>query len=225
MNTSNSFQLHIGNALLAIGGYFLIMLLYTAINMYLWRKINHPISAWLNLITMLVFSVTYLLFLMKHYGLHISLFSNITLKNICLAIVCALVFYLLLDRFLDPLLARIFPQSEDAYQQSLLTRSKTPLVSFFHICLFAPFIEELLIRGVILEGLQHTYGKLIALLISTLIFALLHFNMAQTLSAFVCGLILGVLYLSTGSLFSCMLAHFGYNTISYVISILPFILK
>lgn len=224
-NPTNTFELHIGSALLGILGYFIVMLVYTAINMYVWRKLDHPISAWLNLITMTALSGIYILYLTKHYDLHFSLRSNITTTGVCIAIACAISFYLLLDCFLDPLLARFFPQSEAAYQESLATLSKTPLVSFLQVCILAPFVEELLIRGFVLEGLQHTYGKLIALLISALLFAFLHFNMAQTLSALACGLILGVLYMSTGSLFSCMLAHFGYNTISYVITILPLFLK
>lgn len=52
------------------------------------------------------------------------------------------------------------------------------------------------------------------MVISAVLFALLHFNMAQTLSALVCGLVLGLLYLRTGSLFCCVITHMGYNLIS-----------
>ncbi|MCH5285800.1 MAG: CPBP family intramembrane metalloprotease [Christensenellaceae bacterium] len=82
-------------------------------------------------------------------------------------------------------------------------------------------IEEILMRGYLLQGLSVRYGHLIALLVSSLLFALLHFNMVQMLSAFVCGIALGLLYLRTGSLFCCILTHAGYNLISYVTMILP----
>ena len=76
-------------------------------------------------------------------------------------------------------------------------------------------------RGFLLNGLAINYGKLIALFVSSMLFALLHFNMVQTLSAFICGIVLGLLYLYTDSIFCCILTHVGYNLISYVTMILP----
>lgn len=222
---SNSFQLTIGEALLGIFGYFLVMLVYTAIDLFLWRKINHPISAWLHLLTMVILSVLYVLVLTKNTGIQWNVFSNITIKQFGIAISCAILFYLLLDCFLDPILEKLLPQSEAAYQQSLATLAKTPLASLLHVCIFTPIVEEVLIRGYLLNGIQKTSGTIIALLISAVIFALLHFNMAQTLSALLCGLILGVLYINTGSLFACIIAHSGYNIISYVMTILPLVFK
>ena len=76
-------------------------------------------------------------------------------------------------------------------------------------------------RGFLLSGLASNYGKVMALFVSSMLFALLHFNMVQTLSAFICGIVLGLLYLHTGSIFCCILTHAGYNLISYVTMILP----
>ena len=76
-------------------------------------------------------------------------------------------------------------------------------------------------RGFLLSGLALKYGKVIALFVSSMLFAVLHFNMVQTLSALICGIVLGLLYLHTGSIFCCILTHVGYNLISYVTIILP----
>lgn len=81
--------------------------------------------------------------------------------------------------------------------------------------------EELLTRSFLLGGLLDGYGPAAALLVSSLVFALLHFNMVQTLSALVCGLALGTLYLKTGSVFCCILAHSGYNVVSYLAMLQP----
>lgn len=102
--------------------------------------------------------------------------------------------------------------------QSLIT---SPVTSLIQVCVLAPIIEEILMRGVVLGGLKNTYGSLVSLLISATLFALLHFNMVQTLSAFVCGVVLGLLYIKTSSIFCCMLAHCGYNLISYIAMIYP----
>lgn len=38
---------------------------------------------------------------------------------------------------------------------------------------------------------------------------------------FVCGIVLGLLYIRTNSVFCCTIAHGGYNLISYVVMIYP----
>ena len=76
-------------------------------------------------------------------------------------------------------------------------------------------------RGFLLEGLSINYEKIVALLISAALFAMLHFNIAQIVPSFICGVILGLLYFHTGSIFSCILAHMGYNLIAYSVIVLP----
>lgn len=213
MNTSN--HLTIGKTLLWLGGYFCIMLLYTAIDIILWKKIESPLSAWLNLASMLIFTTLFIKVLVEKNAWRISLKSDASAKGIILALCCAVLFYFLLDKCLDPFFEGLFPASQEAYQDSLLSLAAAPVPSFFHVCLLAPVTEEILMRGFALDGLKRTYGAVTALLVSSLLFALLHFNMVQTLSAFICGLILGVLYLRTGSLLCCMIAHGGYNLISF----------
>lgn len=213
MNTSN--HLTIGKTLLWLGGYFCIMLLYTAIDIILWKKIESPLSAWLNLASMLIFTTLFIKVLAEKNAWRISLKSDASAKGIILALCCAVLFYFLLDKCLDPFFEGLFPASQEAYQDSLLSLAAAPVPSFIHVCLFAPVTEEILMRGFALDGLKRTYGAVTALMVSSLLFALLHFNMVQTLSAFICGLILGVLYLRTGSLLCCMIAHGGYNLISF----------
>lgn len=219
MNTSN--HLTIGKALLWLGGYFCVMLLYTAIDIVLWKKLENPLSAWLNLATMLIFTILYIKVSAGKNAWHISLKSNASVKGILLAFCCAVLFYFLLDKCLDPFFEGLFPASQEAYQDSLLSLAESPVPSFIHVCLLAPVTEEILMRGFALNGLKRTYGSGTALLVSSLLFALLHFNMVQTLSAFICGLILGILYLRTGSLFCCMIAHGGYNLISFFSAVMP----
>lgn len=56
---------------------------------------------------------------------------------------------------------------------------KSPLTSMIQVCVLAPIIEEILMRGVVLGGLKSSYGTVTALLISATLFALLHFNMVK----------------------------------------------
>lgn len=93
------------------------------------------------------------------------------------------------------------------------------LLSLFVMALVPAFCEELLFRGAILTNLL-PFGKGTAILISSLAFALMHQNMAQFLYAFCAGILLGVLYERTGSIWNCMILHFCNNASSFVSTVL-----
>lgn len=192
----------------------------TALDMIIWRVLNKEISAWLNLLTMIALNSIFLRTLIMRYQLKVSIFSNISLKGVLLACACSVLFFILLDKIIDPFIDSIFVTSAEEYRRTIELLRQFPIVSFIRVCLLAPVVEEILIRGCILDSLQNKYGLIFALVISTLLFAILHFNFVQTISAVICGLILGLLYINTGSLFICILAHSLYNTISYFTSVL-----
>lgn len=211
----------IGRGILWVLIWFGFMLLYTAFDVVVWRKAVPFYSECLNLLSIILCISMFLFLLCKYNYFKINLFRNISFQGMLLAIGCSVLFYFLLDKGLDPLFERIFPSSEASYQQTLQSLSSAPIISLVQVCILAPFIEEILIRGFLLDGLSVKYGKAIALFVSALLFALLHFNMVQTLSAFICGIVLGWLYLHTDSILCCILAHMGYNLISYITMILP----
>lgn len=211
----------IGKGILWVLIWFGFMLLYTAFDVMVWRKIAPIYGTYLNISTISLCIVVFLILLTRKNHFKINLFGNISLQGILLAIGCAILFYFLLDKGLDPIFEKLLPTSEESYQQTVQSLSAAPIISLLQICVLAPIIEEVLMRGFLLDGLAVNYGKVIALLVSAFLFALLHFNMVQTLSAFLCGIILGSLYLHTGSIFCCILTHMGYNLISYITIILP----
>ncbi len=208
------YTLRISTAFLFVIVWFGIMLFYTFLDVAVWKKIFTEFSDILNIITIGICIWVFLL-LLKRTSYQIQLFSNTNFTGIILAVSCSVLFFLLLDNCLDPLFESLFPQSEQAYQETIQRLKKSPITSLIQICVLAPVIEEILMRDVILGGLKNNYGTVTALLISSVLFALLHFNMVQTLSAFVCGMVLGLLYIKTQSIFCCILAHCGYNLISF----------
>lgn len=146
-------------------------------------------------------------------------FSNII--NIITIAICICVFVVFLKRrtgYQMQLLSK-----EQDYQEMIQSLIKSPMTSLIQVCVLAPIVEEILMRGVVLGGLKKSYGCVTALLISAILFAFLHFNMVQTLSAFICGIVLGLLYIKKDSIFCCMLAHCGYNLTSYIVMIYPHI--
>lgn len=207
------------SAVLWTAAYVGVMAVCTGLDVAVWRKRFPGRSEWISLAAAAVLSACFLWMLQRRRPA--GLWSNISLTGICLAAACSVLFFLLMDCCLDPLLERAFPQSEAAYREALERLAEAPAASLLRVCLLAPVVEEILMRGLVLDGLRDTCGVLGALVISSLLFAVLHFNMVQTLSALVCGLALGMLYLKTGSVFCCILAHCGYNLLSYLAEILP----
>jgi sodium transport system permease protein len=71
--------------------------------------------------------------------------------------------------------------------------------------------EELAFRGFILTGLRRRFAPGTAIVFSSFLFALYHFNVFQLLPAFVLGLVLGTLALRTGSVLPGILFHMLHN--------------
>jgi membrane protease YdiL (CAAX protease family) len=81
------------------------------------------------------------------------------------------------------------------------------LSRIFLLVIVAPITEELLFRGVILRGLLGRYPRGVAVLLTALLFAAVHMNPWQFISAFFLGVAFGWFYLRTGSILLCILAH------------------
>jgi uncharacterized protein len=97
--------------------------------------------------------------------------------------------------------------------------SNTPalIVYFFELSIFAPICEEFIFRGMILQNLRK-YGDFFAVLVSSLMFGILHGNLSQAPFAFIVGIALGLVVIETGSIFVSMLLHCCINTVSLIFS-------
>jgi membrane protease YdiL (CAAX protease family) len=106
---------------------------------------------------------------------------------------------------------------EDEYLMfDRLTNSN--MASFIFICIIAPFTEEVLFRGIILNGFLKNYSVNHAIILSAVLFALFHFTIVQLPVAFIMGCFLGWLYVQTGSLALSIFAHALYNFCSILFS-------
>ncbi len=94
---------------------------------------------------------------------------------------------------------------------------------FFTLCLFAPFVEEVVFRGAVLRALLASMkSRWGAIVISAALFAAVHFNPAQLPMAVLAGLFLGWIYSRTGSILPGVVYHFVNNTIAFaMMRVLP----
>lgn len=83
------------------------------------------------------------------------------------------------------------------------------------MALMAPWVEELLFRGAILPALSRGGASpWRGIVLSALVFGLIHVNPAQVLAAFLIGLALGWTAVCTRSLWPAIMAHVANNALS-----------
>lgn len=88
-------------------------------------------------------------------------------------------------------------------------------LGFITIGIIAPIAEEYVFRGAILRVLCDITGKhrqWVAIVLSAALFATVHGNMAQGIRAFLCGLLLGWMYVRTGSIVPGVVYHWVNNS-------------
>jgi len=87
------------------------------------------------------------------------------------------------------------------------------IIAIISIGIQPAFTEELLFRGLILDGLSRNYSKRKAIIVSALLFGLIHFNPWQFLLGFIIGIFLAWICIETKSILLCIYIHFLNNTL------------
>lgn len=84
------------------------------------------------------------------------------------------------------------------------------------IVVAAPILEELVFRGIILDGLLKKYSPLKSILVSSMLFGFVHLNPWQFVAAFIIGTFLGWSYYKTKKLMLCILIHLANNLAAFI---------
>lgn len=113
------------------------------------------------------------------------------------------------------ILQSIIP-STDLSPMSEAEETRTLAVMGIHMyliaCILAPITEEILFRGLLLNRLKSKYGVNKALVVSSIVFALVHFDIGIA-GRVLFGLITGIMYLNTKSLLPSILFHIFANSL------------
>ena len=104
---------------------------------------------------------------------------------------------------------------EDYYRGNMIDN----LFYLVFVAVVPSFVEEYLFRGVILGALRK-YGDGFAILISAIMFGIMHGNFVQIPFAFIGGLILGYITVYSGSIIPAMIIHFMNNSFSVISEII-----
>ena len=88
-------------------------------------------------------------------------------------------------------------------------------INLFFVGILGPFFEELFFRKAVIDRLLR-YGELPAILISGLIFGLIHGNFSQLFYTIAIGVVLGFVYVRTGNVLYTFTLHAVFNIIGGV---------
>lgn len=77
--------------------------------------------------------------------------------------------------------------------------------------LFAPFVEELLFRGILIQSLEERMKTSMAVIFSGMLFAGFHFNLVYAMGYWILGIILGLLFVKSRSLIPPLIFHCLWN--------------
>ena len=90
-----------------------------------------------------------------------------------------------------------------------------------YICVLGPVLEELIFRGFMLRALQR-HGSAFAVIFTSVMFMLFHMNLVQLFTPLLTGMFLALLAVKTRSLIPSICCHILNNTLSTVLSYIPF---
>ena len=111
-------------------------------------------------------------------------------------------------------LVDVSAEFEDA--SNALYGSKNIFLEILGSALITPFLEEMLHRGVVYSRIRRRAGLWPAIIFSSLIFAILHFNIVQFTYTFLLGIVLAIFMEKTQKLYAPVLAHIVANLIAVI---------
>jgi hypothetical protein len=117
------------------------------------------------------------------------------------------------------LIEQFYPPSEQLYQWTdlffaLSTNEK--LVVAFGTVVLGPICEELLFRGAIYRPLRQKHSAQTVIVVTAVLFAVVHLDPHRIPPLFIMGCVLGYLRWASGSLVPPILMHMAFNTVPFV---------
>jgi membrane protease YdiL (CAAX protease family) len=131
-----------------------------------------------------------------------------------MAIIVFMIGFVVVTSELDNILNYILPMPEmfkDIFET--LMAEQMFIVAIIVMAIIPAFTEELFFRGFILDGFNRNYTKQKAILLSALLFGIIHLNPWQFLSGFIIGLFSAWICINTNSIWLSIYIHLFNNTL------------
>lgn len=168
-----------------------------------------------------VAAIIYTIWYNKGYvkGKKVDLKKVLTPKNISVIVVLAVCVQIFLITFVS-IIEGIKPDWFTNYNERMSQFGiGTSLQSFLYVALLGPIVEELLMRGLVLNQMKRAMPFVAANMVQAFLFAALHGNFVQGSYAFILGLLFGYVYRKYNTIFSTLLFHIAFNASAYLIDV------
>ena len=210
-------ELGLGGGLCVSVAYIIFFTFYGAFNMIpsICSIENLIVLSIYSAIITIIYFILIVVFLVKFYIPKFDINnvakseSKVNFSNIIFLILFIIGFKLIFDATLIPLIK--MTSSFSFIVNSIRDMAKIPVFLICYEIVFGPIIEEILFRGIILTGVAKRYSNRMAIITSSLIFGIVHFNIYQFCMGFLFGIFLAFLYLKTHSIILCIFSHVFHN--------------
>lgn len=105
------------------------------------------------------------------------------------------------------------PTEQHATQLIESNKNLSRVILYFSVAISAPIAEEIFFRGVIYRTFANKTSMRNAIIISSLIFSLLHFDLYYIPQIFIASVVLSIAYNETGNIVTPIIAHIISNSI------------
>ncbi len=103
---------------------------------------------------------------------------------------------------------KLFPQSGPLFY-----------LTIFNATILAPILEEIIFRAGLLKNLMSKYSTTSSVIVSSIVFSLIHFQLEVFGALFVISLLISRLYIKTGTIIAPILFHIINNSIKTILSL------
>lgn len=211
MNRKKSGLLYLIICVLSIGISFLLIYLYSAYDFDLDMVSNMLLSE-----AILILPAILMLCFSKEKVTEVLSIRKIKLTTLCGVVAFTIATSPLIT--LVNLISQLWV-SNRVYESSTQFLSLPPFLLIFFVGILAPVCEEVVFRGAILGGYKKEGNVFKAVMLSGILFGLMHMNINQASYALVIGIFLGFLVEATGSLFSSIIFHMLINSGNVILMI------
>ena len=140
-------------------------------------------------------------------------FSRTSSKAIMIALLIGILLWI------SDYLYQVYFLQNDLSQDAKLwiTRHNEQIITFISMVVLAPIVEEIILRGILLQSLSRYMNNLLAIFVVSTIFTLLHNSYEQWLTLFIASTIYCWLTLHYKSILPAIVAHILNNALTFVL--------
>lgn len=198
--------------------FIIFLFLYSFIGLIIDMIFNNSyseVSYTVRRLIQLCLYILYVVYITKSNG--IKLQYSIKPQNIFIYVIVLFAFIFLYEGTIDILIEKfITPDTMSKARESDMEQLLAyPIALFIQVCISAPLLEEVLVRGVLYEILHEKLSVISSVIICSVFFSIMHFDSFNTLFYIMVSIIFSYIYIKTGSITYCVILHMCVNAVSF----------